>query len=564
VHSRLAPIIPATVLYVLVAAGTILPLYGMTLGYGFDYDDYHFVRPYSPAEVAAAFSGPWDPAGIEVRFFRPLTIVLYAVRFTFFGLNSEAYHALSLLMFLLAAVLFGLLARAFLGSTAAGALAVLAFAVHPAMPYAAVAWITNQMHLLQLLVVLSALLWWFRIRRRAAVWWLPLVAFELCALMVKEDGIMLIPVVVVLHELRRATAERDLPHPPWRFMIVAAIAAAGFLLYRSHALHGIGGYGVPSVEQAWAHYTAGFLNVFRLLPARRPWQPEASWFVTIVPVAALATSRWLPGPNRFTLLAAIAVGASFNLPFVFVVKAQQMYLVATGAALLITAAIASLLRASRWPTVSIGLVVVSCAGLASLAAVSRNVTRDFEPFGKIMLATDVLVTGWVAVPVELRRYLEEKKAPEAASRLSANPATALDIVSFGLHGEETAPDGRHIRWMSGPRTDVYVNAGAAMIELPLRHEIGAFGEPATAVIEVDGRVLDRITFSNGDWRVSSLRLRPAEVPRLRGMHLVVVRLDHAWVPARVIRGSHDARTLGLQVGEIVIRRASMAPTAAGT
>jgi hypothetical protein len=549
----------ATLLYVLVAAATILPLYGMTLGYGFDYDDYHFVRPYAASEVAAAFSGPWDPAGIEVPFFRPLTIVLYAVRFTFFGVNSEAHHALSLLMFLLAAVLFGLLARAFLASTAAGALAVVAFAVHPAMPYAAVAWITNQMHLLQLLVVLSALLWWFYVRRRHAVWWLPLVAFELCALMVKEDGVMLVPVILVLHALRRATTEGDLPHPPWQFMTGAAVAAAAFLLYRRHVLHAIGGYGVPSIDQAWAHYETGFLNVFRLLPAKRSWQSEASWFVTILPLAALAAWPWLSRHERFTLLAGIAIGASFNLPFVFVVKAQQMHLVATGAALLIAAAIASLVRRSPHRALSIGVGVLSCVGLASLAAVSRNITRDFEPFGTIMLRTDDLVTGWAAVPVELRNYLEEKKQPGAASRLSPNPARALEIVSFGLHGEETASDGRYLRWMSAARTEINVNADATMIELPLRHEIGAFGEPATAVIEVNGRVLDRVTFSNDDWRLSSLRLRPAEAPWLRGMHRVVIRLDHAWVPASVIPGSHDARTLGLQVGEIVVRHATVAP-----
>ncbi len=111
-------------------------MYTMTLGYGFDYDDYHFVRPFPLAEVRAAFSGKWEPAGIEVPFFRPLTIVLYAVRFHFFGVNSEAHHALSLVMFATAAVLFGLLARGFLASIVAGALAIVAFAVHPAMPYA--------------------------------------------------------------------------------------------------------------------------------------------------------------------------------------------------------------------------------------------------------------------------------------------------------------------------------------------------------------------------------------------------------------------------------------------
>ena len=110
--------LPATIgAYTLLAAALVLAVHAATLQYGFNYDDYHFVRPLSPADVAETFSGTWDSSGIEVKFYRPLTIVLYALRFHFFGLNSEAYHALSLLMFWLAAVLFGLLARAFSGST---------------------------------------------------------------------------------------------------------------------------------------------------------------------------------------------------------------------------------------------------------------------------------------------------------------------------------------------------------------------------------------------------------------------------------------------------------------
>src|SRR5919202_3560495 len=68
-------------LLVVVAAALTLILYKDTLGYGFDYDDYHFIRPYSRAEVLAAFHGPWDATGIEVPFYRPLTVALYAARF---------------------------------------------------------------------------------------------------------------------------------------------------------------------------------------------------------------------------------------------------------------------------------------------------------------------------------------------------------------------------------------------------------------------------------------------------------------------------------------------------
>jgi len=37
------------------------------------------------------------------------------------------------------------------------------------------------------------------------------------------------------------------------------------------------------------------------------------------------------------------------------------------------------------------------------------------------------------------------------------------------------------------------------------------------------------------------------------MHRIRVSIDHAWVPAKIIPGSGDGRTLGLQIGVIETR-----------
>ena len=75
----------------IVLAGVLTWLvHGITIGYGFHYDDYHFVHPYSRTDVLAAFHGPWDPAGIETGYFRPLTICLYAARFAAFRARIHA------------------------------------------------------------------------------------------------------------------------------------------------------------------------------------------------------------------------------------------------------------------------------------------------------------------------------------------------------------------------------------------------------------------------------------------------------------------------------------------
>ena len=92
-------------LLLLTASIATLAVHRQTLSYGFDYDDYHFVHPYSRADVLRAFHAPWDAAGIERPYYRPLTIAFYAARFQIFGINATAQHTLSL-------VLFGAAARA--------------------------------------------------------------------------------------------------------------------------------------------------------------------------------------------------------------------------------------------------------------------------------------------------------------------------------------------------------------------------------------------------------------------------------------------------------------------
>jgi hypothetical protein len=103
--------------------------------------------------------------------------------------------------------------------------------------------------------------------------------------------------------------------------------------------------------------------------------------------------------------------------------------------------------------------------------------------------------------------------------------------------------------MAGRTTELYVHARFRRIDIEMRHAIEVFREPVTAAIEVDGRVLDRINFSDGTWRRASLGLRSDHVRWLRRMHHVVIRIDRTWVPADVIAGSQDPRTLGLRIAD---------------
>jgi hypothetical protein len=532
------------------AAVVTWAVYRDTLHYGFHYDDYSFLHPYPAAEVRRTFTGAWDISGIHVPFYRPLTIAFYAARFDLLGLNAYAHHLLSLILFAHAAALAGIFAWRATASPSAGLLATVFVGVHPAMPYAAVVWGTNQMHLLALNIMLVAVLWWLVVRRRPLVWWMPLLLLAAAAFMVKEDGVMLLPAILALHWLRAMLVERDLRSVRWGFALIAVAWIAGLLALRSLALEQIGGYGVPSAERAWRNVSRGLYNLLTLSPADRPWQPLASWFSIAVMAGGLAVQKWTPRGLRFLIAAGVTITVLFMLPFALVIKAEQLHLVATGASLILAGSAASLLTVSRRPAAKAAVTLALAAGLAAFAAVARDASRDFAPFGPVVSYGDEIVTGWHSVAPELRAYLTMKREPGAAARLSANPVDVLEYVSFGVHSDETAPDGRRYRWMSGPDTEIHVRADARTMTMELRHDRGAFREPAHVEIDANGRRVDAIDLIDSGWRVSRFVMPPFESWRLSRMHRVRIAIDHAWVPSQVIRGSNDGRMLGLQISEI--------------
>lgn len=532
------------------SAGALL-MYSHTLGFGFDYDDYHFIRPYPVPELRAAFSGPWDPAGIEVPFYRPLTIAFYAARFELFGLDAEAHHSLSLALFALAAALAGAVAWQATRRAAVAVATATLFVVHPAMPYALVAWITNQMHLIETIVVLVALLWWHAVRAKPPAWWLPLLGLAAAAFMIKEDGVMLLPSIVALHWLRRRTVDPALQPVPMAFLAASGALLAALLWTRAAALEGLGGYGRPSLARAWTNYSGGLDRLYRLVPADRPWQPAASWLVTLVPLLAAATWRRMSGPVRYLFTSGAVLSLAFNLPFVFVTKNEQMHLVAAGAVFFLAGAAAAVADAARHWRPVVWLVLLG--GAVPLALVARHISTDFAPFGPIVRSHDGMVKDWAAVPPELREYLARKLEPGAGRTVSPNPAEAVDSVAFGLGGPERSPDGVMYRWMSQPSIEIHVAPHVRRLDIPLRHEIGAFREPAQVRISVDGRMVDARRLDDGEWHLARVTMPPAVRSWTRRMHRVHVSIPRVWRPSEVVPGSTDTRPLGLQVGSIVAR-----------
>ena len=532
---------------VAVALLATIVLYQHTVDYGFNYDDYVLVRPHSLSEVANSFHGSWDTTGVMVPFYRPVTVAFHALRFELLGLDAERHHLLSLGMFALCAALAGWFVYKMTGRAMPALLASVMFVAHPAMPYSLVAWVTNQMHLIETLTVLIGFCWWSAVRSRSAVRWLPLLGLACIAFMIKEDGIMLLPSIIAMHAMYRRIAEPSLPPVP-RAIVAAAVALVLVLIgIRVLALGELGGYGRPSPHQAWTNYIGGLHKVLRLIPADRPWQPIASAFATFLPIVAVLLWRRSRPASRACLLGGMLVALLFNLPFALVTKAEQMHLVATGAVLILSGAAAMLLDAARVRSLRLMLGAVLVTGVLACGAVARDITTDFEPFGPVVLANDQLVRGWNAVPAQLHEYLE-RKASLGPGGISTNPIDEISHAIFGGHGLETSGDGVRYQWMARKAVEIFIFRPVRAVTIPMRHEIGAFRERTTASIELSGRRIDEIRFDSGEWRESSIMIGASRPP-----HRIVVSIDHVWYPARIIPGSNDPRALGLQIGEIRLR-----------
>ena len=242
----------------------------------------------------------------------------------------------------------------------------------------------------------------------------------------------------------------------------------------------------------------------------------------------------------------------FNAPFVFVTKGEQMHLVALGAVLVLAGAFAALLDAAHSRTGRYACAIALAAGLSATAAVSRDISRDFEPFGAIVLARDEIVQTWATVPADLRDYVARKRA-RGAETVPVEPGGCAGAGYLWNTSPEHAGDGATFEWMAGTQVHMLVASSAQTIVLPLRHAIEVFRDPAHARIESDGHIVDDMLLDSSSWRLSLTRLRRSDVPRLTRMHHVVIAVDRTWRPADVIPGSADSRVLGLQIGPVQVR-----------
>ena len=301
-----------------------LVVFSPALGGGFVHDDHRQIvgNPLvqNLSQLPLLFStGVWAGAGSGSSWYRPLMMSSFALDRAFLGPAALGFHAVSLLIFAIVAVLAVRCMSVFGASAPAALLAGALGAVHPAQAEA-VAWISARCDLLLAVFGIAALLLYERALRPPQSGKLMHPGWSLgdlrgaagvaylAALLSKESAVALAPVFACVDRVRSAPVTlRALiaRHAPW------LLALGVYLLLRAHSLGGVsGGILAPldplAVLAALGQGAARLFAPFALTispPAPAQWHAVFGVLVGIA-ASAGAVSAWR---RRSQLLIPIAL-----------------------------------------------------------------------------------------------------------------------------------------------------------------------------------------------------------------------------------------------------------------
>ena len=124
--------------------------------------------------------------------------------------------------------------------------------------------------------------------------------------------------------------------------------------------------------------------------------------------------------------------------------------------------------------------------------------------------------------------------------LAADPTR----VSYGFFEWSVDADGTPYRW-SESRATLFVDGRARLIEIPFSGTAPS-GVVQHVEIRIDGQLANRVTVGR-EWQRVRMILRPRASTE---PHRIDLTVSPTWVPAKVIPGNEDRRTLGVNVGRI--------------
>jgi len=266
----------------------------------------------------------WMFTTLHMSNYQPLSWLTSALGYTFWGMQPFGYHATSLALHILDAVLFYLLAARLLGLAAPGAdqtslsfaaaFAALFFALHP-LRVEPVAWLSGQHDLQASVFYPLAVLFHLRAcsdEQRRGRWRLACTALFAAAMLSKANGITLPAALLLLdvYPLRRLAADpRKWLQPQYRRvwveklpLVVVGVAAGWVSLvarHRTAVLQPLSlGFRIQQTVYGLAFYLAKTVAPLGLMPFypvpldfRLPWSAVAASVVLVLLLTALLL-RW--------------------------------------------------------------------------------------------------------------------------------------------------------------------------------------------------------------------------------------------------------------------------------
>ena len=402
---------PLPAVLALAAAGLALYAYRDLSPRPFAADDYQWLLNVRGLSFGDLLARAFD-AGSQTHFYRPLVWLLIWAQVQVFGLDPAPFHAVSLGLHLLNALLAGLLAWRLAGARSAFCIALAFVALHPA-PFEAVVWVSAQSELLAAALLLCALhLWlpWARGAERVAPGEIfstllrALLAslFLGLALLAKESAAIGLGLLLLLGSPAPAGRPAALRYAPFGLpagVTAAYLALQAGILARNEIVRG-SGYGVG--PQLILNPLRALGLVAAPLPGTQygdaPWLPWAGAALAALVALDVSLQLFRGGSGAGTYLRlglAVLLTLAPTAPFTSPPDSRYVYLTVVAVAALLAYRAATLgywpgARRSRLPAALIAgcvgvLLAWWCAG--ELAAREARFAAASGPGGSLWRVT---------------------------------------------------------------------------------------------------------------------------------------------------------------------------------
>ncbi len=352
----------------------VLGVYTPTLRYGFVYDDYHLCYRVPWGEVARAFVGPWNRHGIESPYYRPITILSFALDARVYGISAAGYHFTNLLLHAAAVCLLFVLAKRLGLCAPACALAALAFGLSPLAAPAA-SWISERTDSLATVFFLASCLAWYGYRRSGKwVHYTWATVFMVLAMGSKETAVFL-PATLVLMDVLLFARPRFRWRWEWAPLLGILLGYVGLSILLIDAQRSIpksalnpmtaittcvrmtkfAWVPVDAYDSLWAASHAAFP-----IKTRLPWPQTLLYWLTVA--FLLATIRRMRPRTRRTLAFAVWASLLNVVPLIIRPDIRLLYLTSALATIGLAAMLDAAWRRPRLRVAGVaacGVIVVS-------------------------------------------------------------------------------------------------------------------------------------------------------------------------------------------------------------